>query len=84
MKKDLVAMVLKAMCFDEAIVISLESGSNSMSVSFIPEAMDEGTNGIIIYSGCNIFIINTDDVCINEFGEFVCKNKTSIVTVSPY
>ena len=83
MRERFIATINDAIDNNKELVVSLESGTNAISVNIIPHAMDDGEKEIIVYSDKGILTIDTKNIqYVSELDEFVCVNNTSIVTIS--
>ena len=81
MREQVITLVKDAINNGKELRITMQSGSNAICVDIVPDNIDVGTMGMIIYSGNNLFDVDLRDVEY-DFEEYVCGNSHSVITIS--
>lgn len=76
-------MLNNAVNYGMRITMEIHAGTIGITTSFIPTSIDEGSNNIIIYSGDDIYIIDTTDISFDDVeNKYTTKNDHCIVNIS--
>lgn len=84
MKKKIVNRIENAIINHEEIFVSMELGINTgLSITIVPESIDDGDDNCIIYFDGGIYNLKIDDVVYDEQeDEYICVSDGCCIIMS--